>query len=78
MEKMQKVIEESGISKRLFVAIKSTFKHHRSTVLEGTRYFNVNTGIRQGSVSLSQFIIYLNHVMLKIDQEDSKVKRCRL
>ena len=70
-EKMWMVIEGTGISSNLVMAIKSTYKDQQSTVIGDTNYFAVNAGVRQGSVlSPLLFIIYLNHVMVNVTRED--------
>ncbi|XP_071493217.1 uncharacterized protein [Diadema antillarum] len=70
-EKMWKVIEETGISSRLLMAIKSTYNDQKSAIIGDSNYFNINTGVRQGSVlSPLLFITYLNHVLVNIKQED--------
>ncbi|KAI8511727.1 hypothetical protein Bbelb_108270 [Branchiostoma belcheri] len=75
-DKMWRVIAETGISAKLLRAIKSTYKNQKSTVLGGTTYFAINTGVRQGSVlSPLLFITYLNHVIIRIEREDFKAER---
>ena len=70
-EKMWKVIEDTGISSRLLTAIKSTYKDQKSAIIGDTNYFDINTGVRQGSVlSPLLFVIYFNHVFVNIKRED--------
>ena len=75
-EKIWKVLFSSGIDNQLLKAIKSTYLNQRSTVIGGTIYFTVNTGVRQGSVlSPLLFIVYMNTVILKIEQENFKLEK---
>ena len=70
-EKMWKVVEDTGISSRLLMAIKSTYNDQKSAIIGDSNYFNINTGVRQGSVlSPLLFIIYLNHILVNIKRED--------
>ena len=68
---MWKVIEGTGISSKLLMAIMSTYKDQQSAVRGDTSYFAINTGVRQGSVlSLLLFIICLNLFMMNVTRED--------
>ena len=68
---MWKVIEGTGISSKLLMAIKSTYKDQQSANIGDTNYFAINTGVRQGSVlSPLLFTIYRNYVMMNVTRED--------
>ena len=70
-DKMWKVIEGTGISSKLLMAIMSTYKDQQSAVIGDTSYFAINTGVRQDSVlSLLLFIICLNLFMMNVTRED--------
>ena len=42
---MWKVIEGTGISSKLLMAIKSMYKDQQSAVFGDTNYFTINTGV---------------------------------
>lgn len=75
-KKIWSVLFSSGIDGQLLKAIKSTYLNQKSSVIGGTIYFAVNTGVRQGSVlSPLLFIVYMNQVILQIEQENFKLER---
>jgi exonuclease III len=75
-KKIWDVLHQSGINRQLLKAIKSTYYSQQSTVTGGGTYFEVKSGVRQGSVlSPLLFIAYLNQVMIRIEREDFKAER---
>ena len=54
-------LREYGIPEHLLRAIKSTYKDQKSKIIGGDTFFNISTGVRQGSVlSPILFVIYMD------------------
>ena len=70
--KMWGVLTEMGVPNTLLRAIKSTYIAPKSSVVGTSSWFQVNTGVKQGSIlSPTLFIMYFDKVIKQVEEKNN-------